>query len=196
MQAVQFHEFGTPDVLRYESIPEPVPGAGEILIKVESASVNWSDVAHRSNALYPFPTPLPFIPGNEVAGTVAALGEGVSSPPVGTPVFALVGNGANGYAQYAVTPAQQVIPIPPGVTFDQAAAIPVAGLTPLLILKEIAQLKPGETVLIQGAAGGVGGYAGSSAQPVPQTSSAPFWNRAQTAPSITPRRGGQTRYGH
>jgi NADPH:quinone reductase len=116
-------------------------------------------MAHRSNALYPFPTPLPFIPGNEVAGTVAALGEGVSSPPVGTPVFALVGNGANGYAQYAVTPAQQVIPIPPGVTFDQAAAIPVAGLTPLLILKEIAQLKPGETVLIQGAAGGVGGYA-------------------------------------
>lgn len=159
MKRVQFQRQGNADVLEYQSADEPKPSAGEILIRVESASVNWSDVARRSNALYPFPTPLPFVPGGEVAGTVAALGEGVSGPPIGTPVFALVGNGSDGYAQYAVTPAAQVIPIPPGVSPDQAAALPIAGTTAMLILKQLAHLQPGESVLVQGAAGGVGGYA-------------------------------------
>ncbi len=159
MQAIQLHQFGTADVLRYETIDQPQPDAGEILIKVESASVNYSDVARRSNAIYPFPTPLPFIPGSEVAGTVAALGAGVDGPPVGTPVFALGGNGSNGYAQYIATSANQVIPIPPGVTMDEAASLPVAGTTALMILRELAGLQPGETVLVQGASGGVGTYA-------------------------------------
>jgi NADPH:quinone reductase len=159
MNAVQFDQFGSPDVLKTITLDKPIPGAGEILIKVESASVNYADVMRRGNLPYPFPTPLPFIPGSEVAGTVAALGEGVTAPPVGTPVFALVGQGSNGYAQYAVTPANQVLPIPPGLGMDEAAVLPVAGTTALLILREIAGLQPGETVLIQGAAGGVGGYA-------------------------------------
>ena len=159
MKAVQFTQYGGPEVLSYQDMAKPTPGAGEILIKVESASVNWSDVAHRSNAPYPFPTPLPFIPGNEVAGIVEALGAGVAGPAVGTPVFALVGNGSDGYAQYAVTPAYQVIPIPPGVSPDVAASLPVAGTTAMLILHEVAKLQPGETILIQGAAGGVGNYA-------------------------------------
>jgi len=159
MKAVQFTQYGGPDVLIYQDKAKPTPGAGEILIKGESASVNWSDVAHRSNALYPFPTPLPFIPGNEVAGIVEALGAGVAGPAVGTPVFALVGNGSDGYAQYAVTHATQAIPIPLGVSPDVAASLPVAGTTAMLILHEVAKLQPGETVLIQGAAGGVGNYA-------------------------------------
>jgi NADPH:quinone reductase len=159
MKVVRIHEYGSPDVLKYETVEHLSPAAGEILIKVESASVNYSDVARRSKATYPFPTPLPFIPGSEVAGVVEALGEGVETPPVGTPVFALVGSGSNGYAQYALTPADQVIPIPPSVSADQAAALPVAGTTALMILRETAQLKVGETVLIQGAAGGVGSYA-------------------------------------
>jgi NADPH:quinone reductase len=159
MKVVQMQQYGAADVLKYQEIPTPKPAAGEILIKVESASVNYSDIAHRRNRLYPFPTPLPFIPGNEVAGVVEALGEAVEGPPVGTPVFALVGNGSNGYAQYAVTPANQVIPIPPGVSADQAAALPVAGTTALLIIREMARLQPGETILVEGAAGGVGSYA-------------------------------------
>lgn len=159
MKAVQFQQYGTPEVLNYVSVDVPTPGVGEILIKVESAAVNYSDVARRSNAPYPFPTPLPFTPGNEVAGIVEALGEGVAGPPVGTPVFALVGNGSNGYAQYAVTRAGQVIPIPAGLSPDQASALPVAGTSAVLILKEIAHLQPGETILIQGAAGGLGSYA-------------------------------------
>ena len=159
MKVVQIRKYGSPNVLTYETVDDLSPAAGEVLIKVESASVNYSDVARRSNATYPFPTPLPFIPGSEVAGTVEALGEGVGGPPVGTPVFALVGSGSNGYAQYALTPADRVIPVPPGVSPDQAAALPVAGTTALMTLRETAQLQAGETVLVQGAAGGVGSYA-------------------------------------
>ncbi len=159
MKAIQIHQFGSPDVLQYETLAMPQPAPGEIVIRVESASVNYSDILRRSNAVYPFPTPLPFVPGSEVAGTVAALGDGVQGPAVGTPVFGLAGNGHNGYAQYVATPAVQVIPILPGVTMDEAAALPVAGTTALLLLRESAGIQPGETVLIPGAAGGVGSYA-------------------------------------
>ncbi|GAB4519270.1 MAG: zinc-binding dehydrogenase [Anaerolineae bacterium] len=159
MKAVQIQQFGTPDVLQVVTLPEPEPAPGEILIKVESASVNYSDIARRSNATYPFPTPLPFIPGSEVAGTVAALGAGVEGLPIGTPVFALAGQGSNGYAQYVTTPASQVIPIPPGVSMDQAAGLPVAGTSALMLLREVAHLQPGESVFIPAAAGGLGCYA-------------------------------------
>ncbi|MBW4436606.1 MAG: NADPH:quinone oxidoreductase family protein [Pleurocapsa minor GSE-CHR-MK-17-07R] len=159
MKAVQFYEFGAPDVLRYEDAPVPAAGPGQVLIRVQSASVNYSDVARRGNLLYPFPTALPFRPGAEVAGTIEALGAGVEGLTVGMPVFALVGAGSEGYAQFAVTYAAQVIPLLPGVSMDQAAALPVAGTTAIMILKELARIQPGESVLIQGAAGGVGSYA-------------------------------------
>ena len=159
MKAVRTHEYGTPDVLKHETVADLSPAAGEVLIKVVAASVNYSDIARRSNALYPFPTPLPYVPGSEVAGVVDALGEGVTGPPVGTSVFALAGAGSNGYAQFVLTPAQQVVPIPEGVSPDEAAALTVAGTTALMILRETANLQPGEAVLIQGAAGGVGSYA-------------------------------------
>lgn len=160
MKAVQLEKYGTPDVLVYMSLPQPKPAPGQILIRVESVAVNYSDVMRRSNTPYPFPSPLPFIPGGEVAGTVAALGEGVEGPAVGTPVFALVGHdGSTGYAQFAIANAPQVIPIPPGLSMDEACGLIIAGVTPLLILKHVAQLKPGESVLVQGAGGGVGSYA-------------------------------------
>lgn len=114
----------------------------------------------RRNDPYPFESPLPFIPGGEVAGTVESLGDGVSGPPVGTPVFALVGgNGSTGYAQYAVADASMVIPRPDGVTADEAAAIMIAGGTAMLTVREVGRLQPGETVLVEGAGGGVGTYA-------------------------------------
>ncbi len=159
MKAVQIHQFGSADVLQYETIADPQPAPGEILIKVESASVNFADILRRSNSVYPFPTTLPFIPGSEVAGTVVALGEGVDEPSIGTPVFALAGAGSTGYAQYVATHAAQVIPIPPGVSADQAAALPVAGTTALMLIREVAQLKAGESIFIPSAAGGVGSYA-------------------------------------
>lgn len=160
MQIIRQHEFGGPEVLRLEEVPVPPPGPGQILLRVESAAVNFADVMRRRNDAYPFPTALPFTPGSEVAGTVEALGVGVDGPPVGTPVFALVGgDGSTGYAQYAVADAAQVIPIPRGLTSDEAAGIVVAGAAAILMLTDVAAVRAGETVLVQGAGGGVGGYA-------------------------------------
>lgn len=159
MKAVQIQKQGTVDVLDYLELPTPEPGPGQVLIKVESAAVNFADVSRRRGDPYPFSTPLPFIPGGEVAGTVEALGDGVSGPPVGTPVFALAGAGSGGYAQYALANAPGVIPIPPGLNPDTAASLVVAGSTAVLLLGEAAQLQPGESILIPAAAGGVGTYA-------------------------------------
>lgn len=160
MRAVQLEQFGGPEVLRVVDLPVPLPGPGQILIEVEAAAVNWSDTMRRSNRSYPFPTPLPFVPGGEVAGTVAALGDGVDGPPVGTPVFALVGeDGRGGYAEYAIAQAAFVIPRPGGVDAAAAASIMVAGGTAMVMLRHAARLAPGESVLIEGAAGGVGTYA-------------------------------------
>lgn len=160
MHAIQLSRFGGPDVLESVDIDKPVAAPGQILIRVESAAVNFADIMRRRNDAYPFPTPLPFIPGSEVAGTVDALGDGVDGPVVGTPVFAVVGgDGSTGYAQYAVADAQQVIPIPAGLTADEAAGIVIAGSTAMLILTDQARLTEGESVLIGGAGGGVGTYA-------------------------------------
>ncbi len=160
MKAIQIQSYGSPDVLFYTSLPDPKPGPGQVLIKVESAAVNYSDIMRRANVPYPFPTPLPFIPGGEVAGVIEALGEGVAEPPVGTPVFALAGDdGSTGYAQYTLAHANQVIPIPPGLSMDEASVLVVAGTTAMLLLKESAHLQAGESILVQGAGGGVGSYA-------------------------------------
>ena len=91
MRAIQITRHGGPEVLELTNLPDPTPNAGEILIGIDAAGVNYSDVMRRAGYLYPFPARLPFVPGGEVAGRVAALGEGVEGPPIGTPVFALVG---------------------------------------------------------------------------------------------------------
>lgn len=160
MKAVQVTTFGSANVLVYQTLETPTPAAGEVLIKVESASVNYADLTRRANASYPFPTHLPYIPGSEVAGTIEALGEGVTQWQVGMRVFALVGrDGSTGYAQYALANATSVIPIPPTLTADEACALVVAGATALLTLKYEANVQPGETVLVHSAGGGMGSYA-------------------------------------
>ena len=160
MTAVRAHSFGSADVLVVDEIPVPEPAAGQILIRVESAAVNFADIMRRRADVYPFPTTLPYTPGGEVAGTVAALGAGVDGPPVGTSVFALVGaDGSTGYAQFALAAATQVIPVPPGLSVDEAASVVIAGSTALLALTAVGRLAAGETVLVEGAGGGVGGYA-------------------------------------
>ncbi len=160
METVLAKSFGAPDVLVLEEVPVPQPGPGQVLIRVESAGVNFSDVKRRRGDVYPFPTSLPYTPGGEVAGTVEALGDGIDDPLVGTPVFALVGDdGSTGYAQFALANAPQVVPTPKGLSPDVASGLVIAGSTALLILKDAARLQPGEAVLVQGAAGGVGSYA-------------------------------------
>jgi NADPH:quinone reductase-like Zn-dependent oxidoreductase len=160
MKAARIHRQGAAEELKIETVPIPQAGPGQILIRVESASVNFSDVKRRRGDTYPFPTELPFVPGGEVAGTVAALGDGVAGPAVGTPVFGLAGgSGQGGYAQYALAFAPQVNPIPTTMEFDNAAALVIAGGTAMLLLKHVARLQPGETILIPAAAGSVGSYA-------------------------------------
>lgn len=159
MKVARFSAQGGADELRIERVPVPEPGPGQVLIRVEAASVNFADVKRRRGDAYPFPTAVPFVPGSEVAGTVAALGPGVEGPAVGTPVFALVGgDGHGGYAQFALAYAPQVNATPPGLDADRASTLIVAGATAALLLDHAARLQAGETLLVPAAAGGVGSY--------------------------------------
>ena len=152
MKAIRIHETGGPEVMRLEDVETPAPAQGEILIKVAAAGVNYADLAQRQGA-YLTRTRTPMTMGFEVAGTIAAHGPGVSAPPVGTRVIAFV---EGGYAEYAVASASTIIPIPENLDFTHAAAFAVQGLTAYQTLRESGRLQPGESVLVQAAAGGVG----------------------------------------
>ena len=152
MKAIRIHETGGPEVMHLEDVESPTPAQGEILIKVAAAGVNYADLAQRQGA-YLTRTRTPMTLGVEVAGTVAAHGPGVSAPPVGTRVIAFV---QGGYAEYAIASASTVIPIPENLDFTHAAAFAVQGLTAYQTLHESGRLQPGESVLVQAAAGGVG----------------------------------------
>lgn len=156
MKAIQIEKTGDADVLTFRDMPEPVPGEGEVLIRVEAAGVNYSDIMWRRGE-YMAETPLPFIPGAEVAGTVAAVGPGVTGPAVGTPVVATPASG--GYAQFVVAPAATVIPIPEGISPVEVVSLMAQGLTAVLSLRKSGRLAEGETVLVEAAAGGVGSFA-------------------------------------
>jgi NADPH2:quinone reductase len=154
MLAVRYYQHGGPEVLKCEEVPTPRLGTDEVLIRVEAAGVNYADTVRRNGDYYPVPTVLPAIPGGEIGGSIEALGEGVNYLEVGTKVFALIDQG--GYAQYAVANAKNIIPAPAGLDPVHGIALIVQGLTASLVLKETAALRAGESILIQGAAGGVG----------------------------------------
>lgn len=156
MKAVLVEEFGEPEVLRYTDAEKPAPGEGEVLIEVRSIGVNYADTMRRRNQ-YLVRQELPFIPGSEVAGIVSEVGEGVEDANAGDRVVALVGTG--GYAEYALAPARALIPVPEGLDFDEAAAVPLQGLTAYHVLKTSGRLEEGESVLVHAAAGGVGSLA-------------------------------------
>jgi len=153
MKAIKVEEFGEPEVLRHVDVECPEPGEGEALIEVRSAGVNYADTMRRRDQ-YVEAQDLPFIPGSEVAGIVAEVGEGVDDVSAGDRVVTLLGTG--GYAQYAVAPAGNLIPLPEGLDFDHAAAIPLQGLTAYHCIKTSGALTEGESVLVHAAAGGVG----------------------------------------
>ena len=152
MKAIRIHATGEPEVMQLEEIEIPVPKAGEVLIKVAAAGVNYADLAQRAGA-YLTPTRTPTTPGMEIAGTVVALGEGVSSVAEGTRVAAFC---QGGYAEYAISLARMAIPIPPALDFTHAAAFPLQGITAYQLLQEAAHIQVGESVLVHAAAGGVG----------------------------------------
>lgn len=153
MKAIQFHEFGDIDVLRLDDIPVPEPKSGEVLIRVQATGVNFSDILQRKNQ-YIFTPPLPFIPGGEVAGTIERVGADVPSFSIGQRVVSFPQHG--GYAEYAIAPAHLTAVLPDEVDFDLGAAIIIQGLTAFHMLKTLAQVKSGQTVLVNAAAGGVG----------------------------------------
>ena len=161
MKAVRFHEYGDPGVLRYEDVEQPVPGPGEVRLRVAGSAFNPVDDGIRGGYLQgPFPVALPHIPGIEVAGTVDALGEGVAGVQLGDDVIGflpIAGDGAA--AEYAVAPAEILAPAPTSIPLGDAAALPMVGLTAWQALFDDAGLEAGQRVLINGAGGAVGGYA-------------------------------------
>lgn len=161
MKAMRFHEYGTPDVLRYEDVEQPVPGAGQVLIRVAATSFNGVDGNIRAGFMQgPIPVVLPHTPGIDVAGTVAALGEGVQGFQAGDRVVGFLPMTADGAAaEYVVAPAEILAPAPAGIPLADAAALPTVGLTAWQALFDHAKLAAGQRVLINGAGGAVGGYA-------------------------------------
>ncbi|KGX91298.1 alcohol dehydrogenase [Pontibacillus halophilus JSM 076056 = DSM 19796] len=153
MKGIQFKEYGGPEVLEVATLDKPVPEDGEVLIQVTAIGVNYADTARREGA-YVVPTPLPFVPGAEVAGVVEETGTNVGSFKKGDRVVTLISSG--GYSEYVTTHEQTLIPIPDGVSDEIAVALPLQGLTAYHILKTMGQMQVGETVLIHAAAGGVG----------------------------------------
>ncbi len=153
MKALQCVELGMPDKLQVNEIPDPEVLPGHVLIENKAASVNFPDVL-MIQGLYQFQPELPFSPGGESAGIVSSLGEGVENIAVGDRVFAMTGLGA--FAEKIVVPEHAVVKIPESMNFETAAALPMTYGTSLYALKQRAELKEGETLLVLGAAGGVG----------------------------------------
>jgi len=153
MKALQCVELGMPDKLQVNEISDPEVLPGHVLIDNKAASVNFPDVL-MIQGLYQFQPELPFSPGGESAGIVSSVGEGVKNISVGDRVFAMTGLGA--FAEKIVAPEHAVVKIPESMDFETAAALPMTYGTSLYALKQRAELKEGETLLILGAAGGVG----------------------------------------
>jgi len=153
MRAVEITRPGGPEVLVPTTRPVPVSAAGEVLIKVEVAGVNRPDVVQRQG-LYPPPPGASDLPGLEVAGTIVALGDGVTGWQLGDKVCALLGGG--GYAEYATAPAGQVLPVPDGLDMVQAAALPETVFTVWTNVVERAGLMAGESFLVHGGTSGIG----------------------------------------
>ena len=153
MKAIQCVEWGLPERLVLAEVPLPEPKDGEVRVKVEAAGVNFPD-ALIVQKKYQVQPPLPFTPGTEVAGTVDAVGAGVRHLKPGDRVGALVGLG--GFAEYVCAPAALTVPLPPGVSADQAAAFTLTYATSHHALFDRGQLKAGETLVVLGAGGGVG----------------------------------------
>jgi len=151
MKAVRIHEHGGPEVLRYEEVPLPEPGRGEARIKVEAAGVNFTDIYNRIGL---YKGTLPYTLGSEAAGVVDAVGPEVTEVKPGDRVAYAMHLGA--YAEYVVVPAWRLVPLPPAIDGRTAAAVILQGMTAHYLTHSTYPLKPGETVLVHAAAGGVG----------------------------------------
>ena len=160
MRAVEFQEYGGPEVLKVVEAEVPEPGPGQVSVDVAYTGVNFADLKARGEG-YRVPQ-LPFVPGLEASGRVRVLGEGVTGLSVGQEVTALTEGGA--YAEVALANASTVFPVPAGVGLRTAATLPTVLPTAYVLVHAVGRLQPGETVLVQGAAGGVGTVVGQLAK--------------------------------
>jgi len=151
--AVRVHKVGGPEVLTYEDVPVPAPGPGQIKIRNHACGVNFIDTYFRMG-MYPSPVGLPFVSGNEGAGEVIAVGPGVTDSKVGDRVGYVAGLG--GYAAERVLPADRAVKLPDSISYEQAAAMMLKGLTVQYLLRRTYRVAKGDNVLIHAAAGGVG----------------------------------------
>jgi NADPH:quinone reductase len=152
MQGIVVDEQGGPDVLRLRTLPDPEPGAGEVLVDVAAAGVNFIDIYQRSGA-YPMDTP--YVAGSEGAGVVRAIGDGVDDVAIGDHVaWAMVPG--SGYTEQAVVPADRAVPVPAGVSDETAAALMLQGMTAHYLCESTYPVQKGDDVLLHAAAGGVG----------------------------------------
>lgn len=159
MKAAFFMRHGGPEVLQYGDVPDPVAGAGELLVDVHAASVNAADWKMRAGSYAPV-SHFPYVPGRDFSGVVAALGEGAGDFKVGDPVFGVCDAGQEGaYAEKIAIKAAIVARKPDALSHAECAALALAGLTALVSIEDTLQLASGETILIQGGAGGVAGFA-------------------------------------
>ncbi len=151
MKAIRVHTPGGPEVMRLEDVPEPTPGAGQAVVKIEAAGLNYIDVYFRTGANK---VPLPFTPGVEGAGTVTAVGSGVTDVKVGDRVgyTGIIGS----YAQLNVCPANRLVKLPDGLSFRDGAAAMLQGMTAHYLVGSTYPLKQGEACLVHAAAGGMG----------------------------------------
>ncbi len=154
MKAIRVAQYGDPSVMKLEELPKPAPGAGEALVRVHAVGVNYADIYMRNGAAR-MPTPLPYTLGIEGAGTVEAVGAGVSDVRPGDRVaYATTGMGS--YAEYHVVKVGHLAPLPKEVSFEDGAAVILQGLTAHYLLHEFYPIKRGSTVLVHAAAGGMG----------------------------------------
>jgi NADPH:quinone reductase-like Zn-dependent oxidoreductase len=159
MKAAFFMRHGGPEVLQYGDVPDPVAGVGEVLVDVHAASVNAADWKMRAGGYGPV-SRFPYVPGRDFSGVVAALSQGVRDFKVGDPVFGVCDAGQEGaYAEKIAIKAAIVANKPEALSHAECAALALAGLTALVSIEDTLELKRGETILIQGGAGGVAGVA-------------------------------------
>ena len=159
MKAAYFMEHGGPEVMRYGDVPDPVAGPGQLVVDVHAASVNGADWKVRAGRYAPI-TDFPYIPGRDFSGVVAALGDGVKDFAVGDAVFGVCDVGQEAaYAEKIAIKAAIVARKPERLTHVESAAVALIGLTALCSVEDTLQLKSGETILVQGGAGGVASFA-------------------------------------
>jgi NADPH:quinone reductase len=158
MKAVRVHETGAADVLRYEDVDDPKPGAGEALVKIAAAGVNFLDVYYRSGFHWGghHKRSLPYIPGAEAAGTVVEVGPGATDVKVGDRVAYGISNGYGSYAELCAVPSWHLYRLPSSITFETAAATMLQGMTAHYLTQSTVAVKPEDTVLVHAAAGGTG----------------------------------------